>query len=115
MIYGRYILNNIAGSLAHKMSHFVQNKSQAAKALDVRMKKGELNKLIPDLQLIFKIKKDKTKTSDALLSILPSRTFVQNIIPKKTTVLPEKSSKWAGKALRFKNKEKMLFQTIIML
>ena len=37
------------------MNKFVQNKSQATKVLEDRMKKEKLEKLIPNLQLIFKV------------------------------------------------------------
>ena len=43
------------------MNHFVQNKSQAIKALEDRMNKEKLNKLIPNLQPIFQIKKKQNK------------------------------------------------------
>ena len=74
------------------------------------MKKGKLDNLIPNLQLIFKISKNKTKAMDAFLSIIPSRTFVQNVIPIKNTVLPEITSKGAGEAFLVKIENKMLLQ-----
>ena len=74
---------HLTSSLACKTKHFVQNKSQATKALKDRIKKGKLDKLIPNLQLIFKVYKNKAKTIDEFLSIIPSRTFVKNVIPIK--------------------------------
>ena len=52
---GRSSFFKIAGSLACKVKHFVQNKSQAAKAFEDRMKKGKFCKLIPNRQLIFQV------------------------------------------------------------
>ena len=52
---------------------------------------------------------------DAFLPVTPSRTFVQNAIPIKNTVLPEIGNKQAGKAFLVKIKKKMLLQTIRIL
>ena len=46
---------SITRSLACKINHFVENKSQATNALEDKMKKGKLDKLIPNLQLICKV------------------------------------------------------------
>ena len=54
------------------------------------MKKRKLDKIIVNFKLTFKVQKIKTKTMDAILSIVPSRTFVQNVIPIKNTVLQKK-------------------------
>ena len=83
------------------MNHFVQNKSKATKALEDRMKKRKLDKIIVNFKLTFKVQKIKTKTMDAILSIVPSRTFVQNVIPIKNTVL-QKSAKAVGKSFLVK-------------
>ena len=48
------------------------------------MKKGKLDKLIPNLQIIFKVLEKQIKIMDAFLSITTPRTFVQNFIPIKT-------------------------------
>ena len=55
----------------------------------------------------------QTKTMDAFLSFMPSRTFAQNFVSIKNTVLPEISSKGtgAGKALIVRIKNKMLFKS----
>ena len=57
------------------MNHFVQNKSQATKALEDRMTKGKLEKIIPNLQIIFKVKESKAKTMDKFLYIILSKTL----------------------------------------
>ena len=44
---------------------------------------------------------------DVFLSIIPSRTFVLNVIPIKK-ILPEMSSQWTGKAVLVKIESKML-------
>ena len=48
-------------------------------------------------------------------SIIPSRTFAQNVIPIKSTALSKISCKRAGKAFLVKPKNKMLLQTIRIL
>ena len=47
---------------------------------------------------------------DAFLSIIPSKTFFQNVIPIENTVLPKIISKGKGKAFLVKIENKMLFQ-----
>ena len=47
---------------------------------------------------------------DAFLSIIPSRTFVQSVIPIENTLLPDINSKEAGKAFLVKIENKMLYK-----
>ena len=54
------------------MDHFVQSKFHAAKTLDDRMKKAKLDKLIPNCHVTYKVRKNKTKTMDAFLCLIPS-------------------------------------------
>ena len=67
--------SNITGSLACKMNHFVQSKSQATKVLVDRMETGKLDKLISNLQLIFKVFKKKQWMHFYLL-------YLQEHVPK---------------------------------
>ena len=76
------------------------------------MKEEKLEKLIRNLQLIFKVQKN---TIDAFLSVIPSRSFVPNVIPTKKTALPEIGSKGAGKRFLVKVENKMLLLTIKIL
>ena len=48
---------------------------------------------------------------DAFLVFMPSRTLVRNVISIKKNVLPEISSKVAGKAFLVKIKKKMWFES----
>ena len=79
------------------------------------MNKEKLDKLIPNLQPIFQVKKKQNK-KNGCISIY--YTF-KNIFPKcytyKNTVLQEISSKWARKAFLVKIENKMLLQTIWIL
>ena len=59
------------------MNHFLQCKSQATKALESTVKTGTLGELITNLQ---GLKKNRTKTMDAFLPIITSRTFAKNVI-----------------------------------
>ena len=49
------IFYNLTGALACKLNHFVQNKSQATKAFEDRMKKGKFDKSILNLHLILNV------------------------------------------------------------
>lgn len=58
------------------------------------------------------LKNPKQKV-DTFLSVIPSRTFAENVIPMKNAALAEGSSKEARKAFWVKIRNKMLLQTII--
>ena len=64
--------------------------------------------------MILKVEKAKQKM-DTILSFIPSKTFAQNFIPMKNTVLAEVSSKEARKAFLVKIRNKILLQTIMIL
>ena len=77
------------------------------------MEKRKLDNLIPNHHLIFKVLKNKTETMDAIS--IYSRTFVQNVLPIKNTVLQEISSKKGEKAFLVSSENKMLLQAIKIL
>ena len=52
---------------------------------------------------------------DTFLSVIPSRTFAENVIPMKNAAVAEGSSKEARKAFWVKIRNKMLLQTIMIL
>ena len=110
-----YILSsNITGSLACKMNHIaeISYKQQKPKSI----KKGKLDKLIPNLQSIWYWRFKKAKQKNGHISVF--HTF-KNILPKyyayKNTLIPEISSKGARKASLVKHKNKMLLQTKLLL
>ena len=77
------------------------------------MEKRKLDNLIPNHHLIFKVLKNKTEAMDAIS--IYSRTFVQNVLPVKNTLLPEISSKKGEKAFLVSSENKMLLQAIKIL
>lgn len=92
-----------------KMNHFVQNKSEAIKALEKWKRIRQVySQSSLDIQ-VYKTNNSKAATKmNAFQSCKLSRRFVQNGVPIKNNLLPEKSSNGAGKAFLIKTFSKML-------
>lgn len=88
--------------------NFIQNKSQATKTENRKSKIAQVNSKASVNILSLK---NKTKTIDTFLSIIPSRTLSKIL----HTSLPEISCKQAGKAFLDKIKSKMLVQAMRIL